>query len=247
MNPCRLECEASPVVTLFGAADNTAGPFGFTYDANGNLLLNHVNSFTFASYQIEQSGVLTPISGPVPISGLGDDSPLQFGAFNCWVARGGSVAYVMTSGEIPATNGGSPDGPGIISALNIAEDGDLRLLPTNALGSEGIVAIFPQDDREAPDSTLFGNHGIDLTTVDGSQGSFLYAVQPRLGRIGQWQIDADGTLTDLGAIGGLDEGVDPFAGTNPGINDFLERCFNQSPENRNPECALGSAQGLVGY
>ncbi len=106
------------------------------------------------------------------------------------------------------------------------------------------MAIFGQDDPTVfpndPDATLFGNHGIDIKAI----GGYVYAVQPRVGKIGIWMINADGTLDALDPVGGLDEGVDPFAGTNPGINDFVARCFNDDSA---PECAQGSAQGVAGF
>ena len=110
-----------------------------------------------------------------------------------------------------------------------------------------MVAVLPQDDRTDPAARLFGNHGIDLTVVEDGDRAFLYAVEPRIGVIGAFEINADGTLTALGDFnGGLNPGLDPFVGTNPGIEDFLERCYLQD-DPRSPECAQGSAQGVVGF
>jgi hypothetical protein len=106
-----------PTVTEFSTAERTAGPFGFVFAENGDLVLNHGNSFTVASYRIEPSGALTRRGGPVQISGLGDGSVLAFGAFNCWVVRRGNIVYVMSFGDIPATSGGLPDGPGLLTNL----------------------------------------------------------------------------------------------------------------------------------
>ena len=36
----------APTVTEFSTVTNTAGPFGFEFDDNGIMVLNHVNSFT---------------------------------------------------------------------------------------------------------------------------------------------------------------------------------------------------------
>jgi hypothetical protein len=47
--------------------------------------------------------------------------------------------------------------------------------------------------------------------------------------------------------GGLTPGFEPFAGINPGIDNFLERCFLQDPATASPECLRGSAQGIAGY
>jgi hypothetical protein len=243
-----------PVVTQFdstGEGGRRAGPFSFVFDRSGNLLLNHGNSFTFGSYRIASSGELTPIGEPVPISGPGDDSVLAFGAFNCWVARRGNVVYVMSFGDIPATSGGLPDGPGVISALRVGNTGSLELLDVENGGAKGVVAILPQDDRdefdEGEDGT-FGNHGIDLTVVEDGRRAFLYAIEPRVGQIGAWEVNRNGTLRFIRNFDGqIPEGVDPFAGTNPGINDFLERCFLQSRRDLSPECRQGSAQGIVGF
>jgi hypothetical protein len=237
----------APTVTEFSAATGTAGPFSFDFDDNGVMVLNHANSFTVASYRVEDSGALTQLDGPLPISNLLDGSVLAFGGFNCWIVIYNGIAYVMTFGDIPATSGGLPDGPGVISAVTIGADGSLDLLPTPGAPAPGVVAVLPQDDRDDPDAREVGNHGIDLTVVEDGDRAFLYAVEPRIGEIGAWEINADGTLTPLGNVnGGLTPGLDPFAGTNPGINDFLERCYLQE-EPRSPECAQGSAQGIVGF
>jgi hypothetical protein len=238
-------------VTEFSNAEKTAGPFGFAFAENGDLVLNHGSSFTVASYRIEASGALTRRGGPVQLSSLRDGSVLAFGAFNCWVVRRGNVVYVMSFGDIPATSGGLPDGPGVISAQRVGDDGSLALLPVELGGAQGVVAVLPQDDRDGFDlgeEGTFGNHGIDLAAVEDGTDAFLYAVEPRVGRIGAWKINNDdGTLNPVGEFGqGLREGVDPFVGTNPGINDFLERCFLQSRP-RSPECTEGSAQGLAGF
>jgi hypothetical protein len=135
----------------------------------------------------------------------------------------------------------------VISALRIGAGGALTLI-------EDVAATLPQDDRDAFDPAtgapgqVFGNHGIDMAVVGGDDGDFLYALQPRVGQIRVWEItDDDGTLDLVGDFGGgLTPGLDPFAGTNPGINDFLERCFLQD-DPRSPECAQGSIQGLSGF
>lgn len=240
----------SPRVTPFDRDEGTAGPFSFIFDHDGNLLVNHANSFTFAAYRVQATGALRPIGDPVPISALGDGSILAFGSFNCWVARRGNTVYVMSIGDLPVTNGGLPDGPGVISALTV-DNGRLELLPVVNGGAQGVVAILPQDDRDEWDlgeDGTFGNHGIDLAVVRDGNRAFLYAIEPRLGQIGAWEIRPNGTLRFIRNFDGqIKEGVDPFAGTNPGINDFVERCFLTSGSERAPECRDGSAQGITGF
>ncbi|MCB1885354.1 MAG: hypothetical protein KDG89_15380 [Geminicoccaceae bacterium] len=238
---------AEPTVTHFSGVTKTAGPFSFVFDAHGNLLLNHANSFTFASYRIGDDGALAPVGKPVPISGLKDGSILAFGGFNCWVARRGNTVYVMTFGDLPATNGGLPDGPGVISGLKVADDGALGLLPVVKGRAKGVVAVLPQDDRDGPRPRVVGNHGIDLAVVEDGGRAFLYAIEPRLGQIGAWKVKPDGTLGFVGDFSrNLIDGVDPFAGTNPGINKFRKRCYLQDGR-LSPACRLGSAQGLAGF
>jgi len=241
----------APKVNHFSG--DTKGPFSFIFDKNGNVVLNFANSFTVASYEIRKSGALEQIGDPVVLSGLGGDSPVGFPAVNCWIARFGNIAYVMSFGSLPALSDGVPDGPGVITALRIRNDGTLAKLPTGgSKETKGVVAVLPQDDPagfdpEHPKGT-FGNHGIDLTVIENGGRGFVYAIEPRIGKIGAWRIKEDGTLRSLGLFdGGLTEGVDPFPGTNPGINDFLERCFLQSGKNLSPECRRGSAQGVVGF
>ena len=209
------------------------------------------NSFTMSSYRIMFDNTLSPISGPIQISATGAGPILGNAGFPCWIdiahgaaPNGDDIAYAINFGDIPATSGGLPDGPGAIVAVQIGGGGNLSLLPFTGLGEPGLVAVFDQDDPAAfpgdPNATLFGNHGIDIAVVDGH----VYAVQPRVGHIGIWMIEADGTLMDLPPAGGLEQGADPFAGTNPDINNFDERCFINGSA---PECALGSAQGVAGF
>ena len=48
----------SPRVTAFDRDEGTAGPFSFNFDADGNLLVNHANSFSFAAYRVRNTGAL---------------------------------------------------------------------------------------------------------------------------------------------------------------------------------------------
>ena len=110
-----------------------------------------------------------------------------------------------------------------------------------------MVAVLPQDDRDDPTPGLFGNHGIDLTVVEDGDRAFLYAVEPRIGVIGALRDQRRRHAAPLGNFnGGLNPRARPFAGTNPGIEDFLERCFLQDAP-RSPECPEGSAQGIAGF
>ncbi len=206
------------VATELSVDENTGGPFGFVFGKGGQLIVTHVNSFTISSYVIARDNTLKQISGPIP---TGFDFP-------CWIVTSDGFVYVANFGSIP----GSPklDGPGVITGFSVARDGTLSPLGENA------VATFPD--------TTNGNHAIDLAVVDdGRDGPFLYATQPRTGSVGIWQInDRDGSLKELGNVGGLVPGLDPNA---PETLEFTEHCFlSESPA---PECETGSPQGIVGY
>ncbi len=204
--------------TQFSVEDNNGGPFGFVFSASGELIVTHVNSFTVASYHIEADNTLRANGAPLP-AGF---------PFPCWIARSGRYAYLGNFGEIPGE--GQPNDPGIISTVVIAEDGTLSPLEV-----EGATATFPD--------TTNANHAIDITVVSGQDGNaFLYAVQPRTGSVGAWQIDEDGSLRELGTFPGLLPGVDP---NDPETLNFREQCF--LAETPHPACALGSAQGIVGF
>jgi hypothetical protein len=88
-----------------------------------------------------------------------------------------------------------------------------------------------------------GNHTIDVKVI----GRFLYFLQRRGGMVGRLTITDRGALISLANFSGL--GVEPFAGSNPGIDAFRTRCFFQDPSDPafSPECRLGSAVGITGF
>lgn len=212
------------VATEFSIAENTGGPFGFFFDKNGHLYVTHANSFTVASYRLKEDNTLKLIDGPVSTGH----------PFPCWTAQNGQFAYITNFGPIAAAEPGlEVDGPGVISAIRINQsNGTFELIDDDA-------AVYPNE--------VNGNHAIDITLIEaGAQGPFLYGVQPRTGTVQGWKVNADGSLTDLGRVGGLFPGVDP---NSPTINAFSERCFIDSDEEPVPECevGVGSAQAMTGF
>ncbi len=204
--------------THFSPQEKTGGAFGFVFGARGELIIVHVGSFTVSSLTIALDNTLRA-NGP----------PLSTGfPFPCWIARHGRHAYLAHFGELPGQ--GKTDGPGTISTVVVAEDGTL-----SPLAVAGATATFP--------NTTNANHAIDIAVVAGREGrSFLYAIRPRVGRVGAWQLRADGSLEALGTFPGLAPGVDPEA---PATLNFRERCFHA--DTPAPARALGSAQGIVGF
>lgn len=218
-----------PVVTPFSFAEGTGGPFSFVFDDPHTVIVVHANSGTIASFTINPDHTLslTRDAAPLPIP---DFAP-------CWIAKAGRFVYAASfgapSGILKFPEGGDPDTPdlnGTITGFRIRGNGTLR--------DVGVRVEYP-----APGEGRSGNHGIDLHVID----SYLYFVQPRTGMVGRLTIEQNGALTNLVNFGGLTPGLEPFPGFNPGINDFLERCFLQDPETLSPECRLGSAQGITGF
>jgi hypothetical protein len=224
---------SAPVVTPFSFANKTGGPFSFIFADAETVIVVHANSLpgTVASYTINPDNTLSLLSGPLA---TGEFAP-------CWLSSNGQFVYTASFGapsgvlEIGGSPG-QPDANGVLNGFRINADGTLARV--------GDVAGYPYPD---PGPGHSGNHAIDVRVV----GHFLYFVQPRLGMVGRWTIAQDGTLVDLRNFGGLSPGLEPtpLPGFNPGITDFLTRCFLQDPdaESFSPECRLGSAQGIVGF
>jgi 6-phosphogluconolactonase len=212
------------VATEFSVAEDAGGPFSFFFDKNGHLYVTLANSGTIASYRLRDDNTLQLIDGPVH---TGTFAP-------CWEAHNEKFAYIANIGSIAAVEQDlEVDGPGVISAIRINQsNGTFDLIDDDA-------AVYPNE--------VNGNHAIDIALIQGSaQGPFLYGVEPRTGTVQGWKVNADGSLTDIGRVGGLFPGVDP---NSPTINDFTKRCFIDSDEEPVPECevGVGSAQAITGF
>jgi hypothetical protein len=224
---------SAPVITPFGFTEATRGPFSFIFADAETVIVVHANSVpgTVASYTINPDNTLSLLSDPLA---TGEFAP-------CWLSSDGQFVYTASFGapsgvlEIGGSPG-KPDANGVLNGFRINADGTLARV--------GDVAGYPYPE---PGPGHSGNHAIDVRVV----GRFLYFVQPRLGMVGRWTIAQDGTLVDLRNFGGLSPGLEPtpLPGFNPGITNFLTRCFLQDPdaESFSPECRLGSAQGIVGF
>jgi 6-phosphogluconolactonase (cycloisomerase 2 family) len=156
------------------------GPFGFSFDRRGNLLValfvgggveDGAITGAAGSYRIEADGRLTPntvASGDHQID-------------TCWLVNNGRYAY------------GANYTSGTISSWRVGRDGKLTLLES--------VAGTTDDPGNRQGSTP-----LDLRT--SPDGRFLYLVQPGSGKVGAWRIGADGRLTKLGEYAGLPKTVD---------------------------------------
>ncbi len=209
----------TPVVTPFSSADGRGGPFGLFFTSPTTLVVSHSNTQTIAAYRLMADDTLELVSGPFRTGALAP----------CWIDRRGRYLYVVSIGDVPAV-GAIPDGDGVIDGYTVTPDGAMEEL--------GLRLFYP-----APPPGQSGNHGIDLRII----GRFLYFIQPRTGRIGRYTIGLDGQLLDLAQFAGLRPSPEPFAGFNPGIEQFLERCFLQPEGDRSPECSQGSIQGIAGF
>lgn len=223
----------APTVTRFNALSsgtmaNTGGPFSFVFSDAQTLIVVHANSGTVASYTLDAANRLSLTR---------NQPPLSTGAFApCWLDSNGRFVFTASIGapsgvrQILGEGAGLPDLNGLLTGFRVNRDGTLA--PT------GVSVNYP-----APPAGTTGNHAIDVRVV----GDFLYFVQPRTGRVGRLTIGPNGELSDMKHYGGLTPGLEPFAGINPGINNFLDRCYLQDPTRVSPECLRGSAQGIAGF
>jgi 6-phosphogluconolactonase len=159
---------------------NNGGPFGFSFDRNGNLLValfvgGPELTGSVGSFRINQDGTLKAIASNVP-NGQID---------TCWVENNGRYAYTANYTS------------GTISSYRIGKDGSLTLLASVA----GLA-----DDLPGPPDKSQGGTPLDLRIT--KNGRFLYNVLPGSGAIAGWRINRDGSLTKLGEFGGLPDTVD---------------------------------------
>lgn len=159
------------------------GPFGFSFDRRGNLLVgefvggpvedvNGAKSITGAagSYRIDRDGRLIPITPGVPNHQLD----------TCWLVNNGRYAF------------GANYSSGTVSSYRIEPNGALTLLDPVAGTTDhpgNVQGSTPLDSRVSPD------------------GRFLYVVLPGSGKVAGWQIRDDGSLRKVGEFGGLPQTV----------------------------------------
>lgn len=102
------------------------------------------------------------------------DSVANFQGGSCWIIPVGRYAYV--SNTFVHT----------ISGYEVADDGSLSLLDANGVTATTNGNTFPTDMGATRDRR------------------FLYLVQPGTGKVAIWKVEADGSLTPLGEVGGLE-------------------------------------------
>lgn len=216
----------APVVTPFHITAGTGGPFSFVFADARTVIVVHANSGTVASYTINPDHTLSLTN---------NQAPLSTGAFApCWIDSAGSLVYTASFGAPSAVRQvlgdppGQPDLNGLLTGFRVKSDRTLEPL--------GVTVGYPTP----PAGT--GNHAIDIRVI----GDFLYFIQPRTGMVGRLTIHRpSGALTNMVHFGGFTPGLEPFLGNNPGIHNFLDRCFLSG--NASPECQLGSTQGIAGF
>jgi len=224
-----------PTITRFSFSGGTGGPFSFQFADDETVIVTHANSTSIGAYTLNDDNSLSLNEGGlIPVDSFA----------TCWLdmkkGEDGNDTYVYASSfgvpsrvkEIIGQGAGIPATDGLISGFRINDDGSLDDLNTEVSYPDPSALL-------GVDAT--GNHGIDVRVI----GDYLYFLQPRVGMIGRLTIDReDGSLSNLTNIAGQAPGLEPFATLNPGIDNFLERCYNGEAAE---ECALGSIQGIAGF
>ena len=168
--------------TLGDAIENEPagnGPFGFTFDGAGRLLVAQNSQAanergTAAAYDIGEDGRLTAIGETVP---LGETDP-------CWfvITPDGQYGYITNFGPSGLLDVGANElRRGTISSVRIGEDGALELLDAQA--------------------AQLGVGAADMAI--GGDGRYLYALNSVAGTVSGFAIGEDGGLTLITATGGL--------------------------------------------
>lgn len=160
------------------------GPFGFSFDKKGHLLVaqfigggmevikgEKTPTGGGGSFRINKDGSLTPITTVAP------DHQID----TCWLVNNGAYAF--------GTNYTS----GTVSSFTIGPDGSLTLLE---------AAAGQTDDVKRTQGTT------PLDARISQDGRFLYAVLSGAGKVAGWAIGDDGKLTKLGEFAGLPQAID---------------------------------------
>jgi 6-phosphogluconolactonase (cycloisomerase 2 family) len=162
-----------PAIEPVTSLSTGIAPFGFVFDHRGNLLVSEAGSGAVSYYAIKRDGSLRVISPSVE----------NGQAATCWIANN-RRGYVFTA------NTGSQT----LSAYSLVEGKSVRHELHRWRGRHG-------GGLELLDATAgFGNRPIDMDI--SRNGRFLYALDPGSETIDIFEIEADGSLTDLGTVGG---------------------------------------------
>jgi 6-phosphogluconolactonase (cycloisomerase 2 family) len=162
------------------------GPFGFSFDSQGNLLValfvGGPNLTSAAgSFRINENGTLTPIT---PVVAATNEIDL------CWLENNGLYAF------------GANYTTGTISSYRIDPDGHLTLL--NPRAGVTLDTLFPAPEN--PGARSQGSTPLDLAI--SRDGRFLYNVLPGSGRVAGWRIEENGSLVPIGEFPGLGQAVE---------------------------------------
>ncbi len=153
------------------------GPFGFSFDKNGNLITSFFVggpnlTASAGSFRINNNGSLSPISKNV-VNGQLD---------SCWIENNGKYAWTANYSS------------GTISSYKIGANGSLTLLQAVA----GTINDLPRDGVGQPQG------GTPLDIRVSPNGRFLYDVLPGNGVVAGWRINPNtGALTKIGEFGNL--------------------------------------------
>ncbi len=211
------------------------GPFSLDFLGRDLLSITHVYDHSVGMYRLLDDNRLEPVGNAVSTGTK----------FPCWIKTSLRGVIVGSFGELkPLDMNLEIDGPGIFSTFGV--DGSEMIKE----GSVFEAARF--------EDHVNGNHVIDFAVIRSTGDDFLakefiYAAQPRTGRIAIMEIKAGRSnasgimLEQLGTtqVVGAGAGVDPNSTT---INHFNKRCGYYSHFGKTPqECKVSSIQGITGF
>jgi 6-phosphogluconolactonase (cycloisomerase 2 family) len=191
------------------------GQVGFTPDGSHLIVTTKASTGTIDVFQVGPDGRLS--SAPVANASA---TPVPF-AFT--FAPGGRLVSGEAGASSVTTYALAPDGT--ISDPKSQSDGQVALCWIQRVGSHYYASNTGSNTISgytiSPDGqpSLVTASGVVATTEPGtidltspSQGSFLYA-ETGSGTVDEFFVDPDGTLTQLGVVGGLPVGIEGIAST----------------------------------
>lgn len=195
---------------------NTSGAASLAFSPNGQfLLVTERETNNIDAFKVKTDGTLSPIvinssvgagvfsvafapNGTALVAETGPAGGNNASAISSYaVAANGTLtaisASVPTSGAATCWNAVTPNGEWVYTS-----NAGTSTISGFTVGANGALTPLP--------GTVLGTNPTGATNLDiaiSSDGKFLYSLDGKIGMISVFGIQSDGTLTNLGTIGGL--------------------------------------------
>ena len=195
-----------------GLSANASTPSEISFAPNGVLVVTERGSNTIDSFVLDADNIP---SAPQQIASVGN-TPFGFdfaggnaivSDANAGPGNSAATAYsVAADGTISAIGGPVQTGQGAACWLIASKDGRFAFTANAGSGSISTFAVGPTGALTLLTTTVIsaGAHVIDEAI--SNNGRFLYVLADQIGQVYGYRINADGSLSALGAVSGLPAG-----------------------------------------